>query len=73
MLGDFNAHLGVLGEVRGRGTANTQGVLVSELMTRCNLISALCHLALLPLALSTPMSGVMSTLLLTMYLQALVL
>ena len=31
VLGDFNAHLGTLGGVRGRGPANTQGVLVSEL------------------------------------------
>ena len=37
MLGDFNAHLGALGGVRGRGAANAQGLLISELMSRCNL------------------------------------
>ena len=37
MLGDFKAYLGVLGGIRGKGAANVQGVLISEVMARCNL------------------------------------
>ena len=37
MLRDFNAHLGVLGGIRGKGAANVQGVLISEVMAHCNL------------------------------------
>ena len=37
VLGDFNAHLGTLGGIRGKGAANVQGVLISEVMARCNL------------------------------------
>ena len=36
-MGDFNAHLGVLGGVRGIGEPNQQGVLLHQLITRCNL------------------------------------
>ena len=37
VLGDFNAHLGSLGGVKGLGDPNVQGVLVSEVMEHCNL------------------------------------
>ena len=39
VLGDFNAHLGALGGLRGRGVANAQGLLISELMSRYSLIA----------------------------------
>ena len=32
MLGDFNAHLGALGGMRGTGLTNAQGALISEMM-----------------------------------------
>ena len=38
-MGDFNAHLGALGGLRGRGVANAQGLLISELMS-CYSLSA---------------------------------
>ena len=34
---DFNAHLGKLGGSRGAGDVNVQGVLIYEMMGRCNL------------------------------------
>ena len=37
VLGDFNAHLGRLGGIRGRGETNVQGVLVNDMLTRCHL------------------------------------
>ena len=37
MLENLNAHLGALGGVRGRGAANTQGLLISEVITRYKL------------------------------------
>jgi hypothetical protein len=37
IMGDFNAHLGVLGGVRGIGEPNQQGILLHQLITRCNL------------------------------------
>ena len=37
VVGDFNAHLGVLGGEKGRGKPNLQGVLLSEVMDRCRL------------------------------------
>ena len=37
VLGDFNAHLGVLGGCRGIGEANQQGVLLEDLLRRCDL------------------------------------
>lgn len=37
VLGDFNAHLGIFGGVRGVGSLNLQGILVGDLMARCNL------------------------------------
>ena len=33
----LNAHLGNLGGVRGRGDPNVQGVLVHDMLSRCNL------------------------------------
>ena len=46
MLGHFIAHLGVLRGIRGKGTANVQGVLIREGMARCNLSAvSLCSLA----------------------------
>lgn len=40
IMGDFNAHLSNLGSPRGCGNSNSQGVLVHELLQRCNLFSA---------------------------------
>ncbi len=40
VLGDFNAHLGSLGGLRGVGDTNLQGVLLQEIMGRCNLSAA---------------------------------
>ena len=37
VVGDFNAHLGELGGLRGLGNPNQQGVLLFDLMERCNL------------------------------------
>ena len=37
VLGDFNAHLGVLGGYRGIGEANQQGVLLEDFLRRCDL------------------------------------
>ena len=37
ILGDFNAHLGSLGGVRGTGNPNLQGILLSNIMDRHNL------------------------------------
>ena len=37
VLGDFNAHLGRLGGIRGRGETNVQGVLVNDMLARCHL------------------------------------
>ena len=37
IVGDFNAHLGSLGGVRGHGSPNQQGVLLHQLLVRCNL------------------------------------
>ena len=37
VLGDFNAHLGVLGGCRGIGEANQQGVLLEDFLRRCDL------------------------------------
>ena len=37
VTGDFNAHLGKLGGSRGAGDVNVQGVLLHEMMGRCNL------------------------------------
>ena len=37
MLGDFKVHLRVLRGIRGKGAANVQGVLISEVMACCNL------------------------------------
>lgn len=37
ILGDFNAHLGSLGGVRGTGNPNLQGILLSDIMDRHNL------------------------------------
>ena len=36
-MGDFNAHLGALGGERGVGDPNQQGLLLHQLLTRCNL------------------------------------
>ena len=36
VLGDFNAYLGRMG-VRGIGCQNMQGILVEDVMARCNL------------------------------------
>ena len=40
IMGDFNAHLGTLGGPRGRGDPNSQGVLLHELLQRCDLFAA---------------------------------
>ena len=37
IMGDFNAHLGTLEGVRGTGQPNQQGLLLQQLITRCNL------------------------------------
>ena len=37
VLGDFNAHPGSLGGIRGCGESNVQGVLVSDMVARCHL------------------------------------
>ena len=37
IVGDFNAHLGCLGGVRGHGNPNQQGILLHQLLVRCNL------------------------------------
>ena len=37
IAGDFNAHLGPLGRPRGLGTPNQQGVLLHQLVNRCDL------------------------------------
>ena len=37
IMGDFNAHLGTLGGVRGIGQPNQQGLLLQQLITRCDL------------------------------------
>ena len=37
ILGNFNAHLGALGGQRGVGNTNNQGVLLYEMLGRCNL------------------------------------
>ena len=34
---DFNVHLGTLGGKRGVGQPNQQGILLHQLITRCNL------------------------------------
>ena len=35
--GDFNAHLGLLGGVKGVGEPNQQGILISEILDRCEM------------------------------------
>ena len=40
IMGDFNAHLGTLGGPRGHGDPNSQGVLLHELLQRCDLFAA---------------------------------
>ena len=35
--GDFNAHLGALGGIRGTGEPNQQGVLLADLLDRCEM------------------------------------
>ena len=42
----FNANLGALGGIRGKGAANVQDMLISDLMAHA--ISVLYHLAVLP-------------------------
>ena len=37
IAGDFNAHLGPLGGIRGQGIPNQQGVLLKQLLDRCEL------------------------------------
>ena len=37
IIGDFNAHLGKLGDVRGQGNPNQQGTLLHQLLVRCKL------------------------------------
>ncbi len=37
VVGDFNAHLGKLAGPKGLGDANTQGVMLYDLMCRCDL------------------------------------
>ena len=37
IMGDFNTHLGALGGPRGRGNPNSQGVLLHDLLQRCDL------------------------------------
>ena len=37
IAGDFNAHLGPLGGIRGQGSPNQQGVLLKQLLDRCEL------------------------------------
>ena len=37
IMGDFNAHLGTLGGAKGLGGANQQGILLHQLLARCNL------------------------------------
>ena len=37
IMGDFNAHLGTLGGVRGTGQPNQQGLLLQQLIIHCNL------------------------------------
>lgn len=39
VVGDFNAHLGILGGARGVGDPNMQGVLLHEMMVRCDLFA----------------------------------
>ena len=38
IIGDFNAHLGKLGGVRGQGNPNQQGTLLHQLLVRCKTI-----------------------------------
>ena len=40
VMGDFNAHLGILAGVRGQGGPNMQGVLLEGVMRRCGLYAA---------------------------------
>ena len=40
VMGDFNAHLGILAGVRGQGGPNIQGVLLEGVMRRCGLYAA---------------------------------
>ena len=40
IMGDFNAHLGTLGGPQGHGDPNSQGVLLHELLQRCDLFAA---------------------------------
>ena len=50
ILGDFNAHLGSLGGVRGTGNPNLQGILLSDIMDRDNLCAVFqCERATGPL------------------------
>ena len=37
ITGDFNAHLGTLGGARDQGSPNQQGILLHQLLVRCNL------------------------------------
>ena len=37
IVGDFNAHLGSLGGVRGQGNPNQQGILLHQFLVRCKL------------------------------------
>ena len=37
VMGDFNAHLGALAGAQGQGDPNTQGVLLEEILKRCEL------------------------------------
>ena len=60
ILGDFNAHLGSLGGLRGRGPANAHGVLLEEFMGRCSLsATSLCSWATGPIY--TYVSGEVNT------------
>ena len=44
VLGDFNAHLGHLGGVRGSsGSPNPHGLLVKEWADRCSFMQLLCR------------------------------
>ena len=40
IMGDFNTHLGTLGSPRGHSDPNSQGVLLHELLQRCDLFAA---------------------------------
>ena len=54
IMGDFNAHHGTLGGPRGHSNPNSQGVLLHELLQRCDL---LLHPSPTILRVQTTLSG----------------